>query len=156
MINELTIFFAALLPLSERGTIPLAILKFGMSPYETFLISSLGNILPVLPLLFFFDKATEYFSRKFRLFSRFFNVICNFTRRRHGEHFHYWGDLALFILVATPLPFTGVYTASLAAFVFGIPKKHAFLSIILGVLVFSLIITITTVFGENMFKYLFS
>ena len=156
MINEIITFAVAALPLSElRGAIPLAILKFGFSPTKALFISFLGNILPVLPLLIGFDKVSDYLSHRFHWFNRFFSWLFERTRRKHGDHFHYWGDLALLIFVAIPLPLTGAYSGAVAAFVFGIPKKHAFLSIVLGVLIAGIIVTALTVFGETMFKQLF-
>jgi len=155
MLNEFITFFTAALPLSElRGAIPLAILKYGFSPYKAFIISALGNILPVLPLLVGLEKISEYLSHKFYWFNRFFSWLFERTREKHKDHFHYWGDLALFIFVAIPLPLVGAYSGVVAAFVFGIPLKHAFWSIVLGVLAAGLIVTAITIFGENIFKYL--
>jgi len=156
MINELTTFLIAVLPLSElRGAIPLGILKFGFDSYKAFVISVAGNILPVLPLLFGLEKTSEYLSRRFYWFNKFFNWLFERTRIKHSGRFAYWGDLALFIFVAIPLPLTGAYSGAVAAFVFGIPKVHAFWSIVLGVLAAGLIVTVATIFGENIFKYLF-
>jgi len=152
MLNEFITFFTAALPLSElRGAIPLAILKYGFSPYKAFIISALGNILPVLPLLLGLEKISEYLSHKFYWFNRFFSWLFERTREKHKDHFHYWGDLALFIFVAIPLPLVGAYSGVVAAFVFGIPLKHAFWSIVLGVLAAGLIVTAITIFGENIF-----
>lgn len=156
MLKELTTFFVAALPLSElRGAIPLAILQFEFSPYKAFIISALGNILPILPLLLGLEKISEYLKHKFYWFNRFFNWLFERARVKHSEHFSYWGNLALFVFVAIPLPLTGAYSGVVAAFVFGIPLKHAFWSIALGVLAAGLIVTMATVFGENIFKYLF-
>ncbi len=156
MLNESITFFTAALPLSElRGAIPLAILKFSFSPYKAFVISALGNILPVLPLLFFLGKVSDYLSRKFYWCNRFFSWLFERTRTKHSEHFMCWKDLALFIFVAIPLPLTGAYSGAVAAFIFGISKTHAFWSIVLGVLAAGLMVTAITVFGENIFKYLF-
>jgi len=152
MLNEFITFFTAALPLSElRGAIPLAILKYGFSPYKAFIISALGNILPVLPLLVGLEKISEYLSHKFYWFNRFFSWLFERTREKHKDHFHYWGDLALFIFVAIPLPLVGAYSGVVAAFVFGIPLKRAFWSIVLGVLAAGLIVTAITIFGENIF-----
>ncbi len=157
MLNELITFFTAALPLSElRGAIPLAILKFGFSPPKAFIISALGNILPILPLLVGLEKISEYLSHKFYWFNRFFSWLFERTREKHKNHFHYWGDLALFIFVAIPLPLTGAYSGVVAAFVFGVPLKHAFWSIVLGVSAAGLIVTALTVFGENIFSLIFN
>lgn len=156
MTNEIITFLVAALPLSElRGAIPLAILKFGFSPFKALFISFLGNILPILPLLIGLDKVSEYLSHRFDLLNRFFGWLFERTRSRHKDHFHYWGDIALFIFVAIPLPLTGAYSGAVAAFVFGMSKKHAFWSIVLGVFVAGIVVTAITVFGETIFKKLF-
>ncbi len=156
MLNELITFFIAALPLSElRGAIPLAILKFGFNPYKAFMISALGNILPVLPLLLCLKKLSEYLSRKFYWFNKFFYWLFERTKIKHAEHFACWKNLALFIFVAIPLPLTGAYSGAVAAFVFGFSLRHAFWSIVSGVLAAGLMVTAITVFGENIFKYLF-
>lgn len=155
-MNEIITFILAALPLSElRGSIPLAILKFDFTPTKAFLISFLGNALPILPLLIGLEKISGYLSKKSRWFNTFFSWLFQRTRYKHENHFHYWGDLALFIFVAIPLPLTGAYSGAIAAFVFGIPKKHAFWSITLGVLAAGLIVTFVTLLGGKIFKYLF-
>lgn len=154
MTNEIITFLVAALPLSElRGAIPLAILKFGFNPYKAFFISVLGNLLPVLPLLIGLQKVSEYLSHKFYWLKKFFSWLFERTRARHGNHFHYWGDVALFIFIAIPLPLTGVYSGLVAAFVFGIPKKHAFWSAFFGILAAGLIVTLLTVSGVNLFEF---
>lgn len=156
MLNELITFFSAALPIVElRGAIPLGIVKFGFSPYKAFVISVLGNMLPVLPLLLGLEKISEYLSHRFYGFNKFFNWLFERTRKRHSGHFNHWGDLALMIFVAIPLPLTGAYSGAVAAFVFGIPAKHAFWSITLGVIIAGLIVTAVTIFGAGIFKYLF-
>lgn len=154
-MNELVTFIISALPVSElRGAIPLAILKFEFSPLKAFLISVLGNLLPVLPLLIGLEKTSEYLSRKSYSFNRFFSWIFALTREKHSAHFHYWGDLALFIFVAIPLPLTGAYSGAVAAFVFGLPLKHAFWSIALGVATAGVIVTLATLFGRDLFSLL--
>lgn len=151
MTNEIITFLVAALPLSElRGAVPLAILKFGFSPTKALFISFLGNIFPVLPLLIGLEKTSEYLSHKFYWFNRFVGWLFERTRAKHESHFHYWGDLALFIFVAIPLPLTGVYSGVVAAFVFGFPRRHAFWSIVFGVLTAGLIVTLLTVSGLSL------
>ena len=155
-MNEFITFIISALPLSElRGAIPLAILKFGFSPLKAFLISVFGNILPVLPLLIGLKKTSEYLSHKSYWFNRFFSWLFVNTRERHKDHFHYWGDLALFIFVAIPLPLTGAYSGAMAAFVFGLPIKHSFWSIALGVAAAGVIVTAARLLGGSFCKYLF-
>jgi len=156
MTQELITFLISAVPLSElRGGIPLAILQFGFSPIKALLLGVLGNLLPILPVLFGLEKVSQYLSRRYCWFNRFFNWLFERTRRKHQDHFHYWGDLALLVFVAIPLPLTGAYSGAVAAFVFGLPIKHSFWSISLGVLAAGIIVTFVTLFGGNLFKYLF-
>ena len=55
--------------------------------------------------------------------------------------------MALIILVAIPLPMTGAWTGSLAAWVFQIPPIQAIILIGLGVFIAGIIVTILTLSG---------
>jgi len=61
-----------------------------------------------------------------------------------------WGKLALVIFVAIPLPLTGAWTGSLAAFLFGFKKKEAFWLIVLGVLIAGIIVSFLTILGVKL------
>ena len=54
-------------------------------------------------------------------------------------------EFALVVLVAIPLPLTGAWTASLAAYIFGIPYKKAIPLIFLGLVIAGVIVTLVTV-----------
>lgn len=155
-MNEIITLLVAALPLSElRGAIPLGIFGFGFSPLKAFLLSIIGNTLPILPILVGLEWMSKYLSKKSYRFNRFFIWLFDRTRSKHNKHFHYWGELALFIFVAIPLPLTGAYSGAVAAFVFGIPKRHAFWSIVFGVLLAGIIVTFATLIGGRVLKYLF-
>lgn len=64
-----------------------------------------------------------------------------------------YGYPALIIFVAIPLPLTGAWTASLIAFLFGIPFKKSFASISSGVIIAGLIVTFITKTGIAIGKY---
>jgi uncharacterized membrane protein len=55
--------------------------------------------------------------------------------------------MALIILVAIPLPMTGAWTGSLAAWIFQIPPVKAIILIGLGVFIAGVIVTILTLSG---------
>ncbi|HEO63880.1 MAG TPA: ligand-binding protein SH3, partial [Candidatus Omnitrophica bacterium] len=83
MKNILIILAVAASPVLElRGAIPLAA-KLGFDPYQAFIISVLGNILPIPFLLFAFSPVTERL-RKLPYFVRFFNWIEERTKRKAG------------------------------------------------------------------------
>lgn len=133
MSAELTTVAVAASPFFElRGAIPLAIFAFGMPAIKAYLLGVLGSSLPVLPLLFFWNFLYEKTVHRFYHLNRFFNWLFLRTRVKHANHFALWHDLALFVFVAIPLPLTGAWSGTIAAFVFGIPMKQAALSIVAG------------------------
>jgi len=142
---ELKTFLIAATPILElRGSIPIALGVYHLPVFSTFWLSILGNLVPVVFLLWFLGKAAEFLSHHSYLFNRFFAWLFEKTRKNHTKKFARWKEFALLILVAIPLPFTGAWTGSLCAFVFGIPFKKAFLLITAGVIIAGLIVTLTT------------
>ncbi len=145
MLAELKVFLIAMSPIVElRGAIPMALGAYHLPIWSAFLISVLGNILPIVFILLLLESVSGYLSHHSRLFSRFFAWLFERTRKKHAKTFEYGRDLALMIFVAIPIPFTGAWTGALCAFVFGIPFKRAFPAIAGGVVIAGVIVTLTT------------
>ena len=53
------------------------------------------------------------------------------------------------IFIGIPLPFTGVWTGSLAAYLFGVTRKRAMLAIVFGVLMSATIVTLLTIIANE-------
>lgn len=141
---ELAVVTIAMLPVFElRGAIPVAIGVYGMTPGRAFVLGVAGNMVPVLPLLTLLGPVSDWLSRHSRQFERFFDWLFARTRRRGEERYRRWGALALIPFVAIPLPVTGAWTGCAAAFVFGIPTRYAFPTILLGVGIAGVIVTST-------------
>jgi len=139
---EMATFILSMLPVSElRGSIPLAIGFYNMDPLKAYLISVIGNIIPVVFILKYIDPISEYLMSKFKFFNKFFTYFFERTRRKHNGKFEKWGALALIAFVAIPLPVTGGWSGALAAFVFGIPFKKALPLIAFGVMIAGIIMT---------------
>ncbi len=146
MSVQLIILLTSMLPITElRGTIPVAIAVYNMPAWSAFLLAVLGNLIPVIFIIWILDLLINKFViHKIYIFNRFFKWLFERTQKKHSKKFERWRDLALVVLVAIPLPFTGAWTGALAAFVFGIPIKRAFPLIVLGVLIAGAIVTIIT------------
>lgn len=128
----MTVIIASL-PISElRGAIPLAIFKFGFSIPKAFLLSCLGNFIPVIPTLLLISPVSV-FLRKIRMFDRFFNWWFERTRR-HSEAVEKYEALGLFLFVAIPLPMTGAWSGCIAAYLFNIHFKYALPAVTAGIL----------------------
>ena len=142
----LKVILIAASPIAElRLAIPLAINTFDFPWYYALLLAIIGNLLPVPFILLFLDTATRLLSRV-ALFNRMLNWLFERTRRQ-GRIIERYKRIGLALFVAIPLPVTGAWTGSLAAVLFGLSFKHAFLSIIVGVFTAGVIVTCLSLLG---------
>ena len=128
----LTILLAASPVLELRGAIPIAIFSFGIPPLEAYLLGVVGSSLPVIPLLIFWNYLYEHTIHKIYFLNRFFSWFFEKTQKKHKNHFDTWKALGLLVFVAIPMPFTGAWSGTVAAFVFGIPIRKAIPAIVFG------------------------
>jgi uncharacterized membrane protein len=141
---EIITIIVASLPISElRGAIPLGILEYDFHPIKAYMLSVTGNLIPVVPLLFFLNYLTEYLSKKFRLCEKFFNWWFGRIKKR-SSLIEKYEALGLALFVAIPLPVTGAWTGCAAAYIFKIKFRYAFPAIICGILTAGLVVTFTT------------
>lgn len=136
-------FVVSMLPLSElRGGLPLA-LSQGAAPLEAYLLSILGNTIPVLPLLLglkFLFKLAE----KYRWSKVLFQAIQRKTWKRQ-KLVQKYGISGIVILVAIPLPMTGAWTGSLVSVLLSIPVKYAFPAIFAGICLAGFVVLFTSI-----------
>ena len=141
---EIVTLILGALPISElRGAIPLALGVFHFSIPKAFILSVIGNLIPILPILLLLDSVSAWLSRKSKLFNKFFTWLFARTRKRSAIIEKY-GALGLILFVAIPLPVTGAWTGSVAAFLFGVRIKWAAPCIIAGVLIAGIIVTLVS------------
>ena len=137
---EWTTFIVAMLPIIElRGAIPYAV-GVGMPWPQAYLLAVTGNLVPVVPLLLFLGPVSGWLQRM-PVFGRFFDWVFTRTRRRSGVIERY-GPLGLALFVAIPLPITGAWTGSAAAYLFGFSFKRSFPAITAGVLIAGGVVTL--------------
>ena len=128
------------LPISElRGGIPLGI-SLGLDPWFTLAVTVVVNALMFFPIFFvlclFYDKLLS----RIRLFNFYLEVV----RRRGKPKVDRYGFLGLTLLVAVPLPITGVYTATILSWLLGIEWRKAFPAIGLGTAIAGVIVLLVT------------
>lgn len=122
-------------PIGElRVAIPVALFGYGLSPWQAFFFSILGNMIPVAFLLLLLKPIVNIFSN-IKFIKRILDWVFERTEKKHQEKFLKFKEYALVTLVAIPLPFTGVWTASIAALLFKIPFWKSFLLMFVGVLI---------------------
>lgn len=148
--EEYIVMIVGALPISElRGAIPLG-LYFGMTIFKAFFWAALGNIIFIAPALFLFEPISS-FLRKFRLWSRFFDWLFERTKK-NSDAIQKYEALGLLIFVAIPLPMTGAWSGVVAASLFKIKFRYAFLAISLGVIVAGIIVSLLCTLGMFSWK----
>ncbi len=147
---ELITLFIAALPISEiRGAIPAAV-AMHLSLPKAFFWACLGNLLPIVPLLLWLDAVSSWLSRRFPFWRRFFEWLFSRTEAKAAIIKRY-ETIGLALFVAVPLPLTGAWTGCVAAFLFRIPFRLAFLAIAAGVIGAGLIVSLAVYAGLRIF-----
>jgi len=143
----------SMLPIAElRGGIPYALYN-GIHPVIAYIMCCLANIL-AFPIVYFFMGFFHDIFNKMTWYANLFEKIVIRTRGKVGEKIEKWGFWGLMIFVMVPLPVTGAYTGSFAAWIFGIEKRKGFLAVTCGVLIAGLIVTAIFLSGEGLFSFL--
>ena len=136
----------AALPIAElRLSLPVALVVYNMHPVQAYILSVIGNMVPIVPILLLFGPAHSLLDNVWP-FKPFFAWLLGRVEK-HRAKFEKWGPLALISFVAIPLPVTGAWTGSVAAFVFKVRKREAFVMLLLGVMIAGLIVMAATYSG---------
>ena len=135
-------------PITElRFSIPYFILFEDISWDVAFVFSIIGNI-SIGIIIIYVIGPIMYYLKKYSYFAKPINYILRRTRTRSSV-INNFKLLGLIIFVGIPLPFTGVWTGSLAAYMFSISKKKAVFGIVIGVLISGMIVTALTLLGNE-------
>lgn len=145
--KEAAVVILAALPISElRGAIPLA-LAMDFPPQKAYLLAFIGNLIPVVPLLFLLQPISERL-RHIPFFEKFFDWLFERTRRK-ATLIEKFEALGLILFVAIPLPVTGAWTGCVAATLFKIRFRYAVLAIIAGVAIAGVIVMAVSLVGKE-------
>ncbi len=149
----LKVLAIAALPISElRVAIPTAVVVFNFPWYHAYLISIIGNLLPVPFLLYFLNVIIRTLS-KINILDRILGRLSDNARKR-GKIIEKYERIGLVLFVAIPLPVTGAWTACLAAVLLGLRFRYSLISIFIGILIAGIIVTSITLLGWNIFGLL--
>ncbi|RJQ53213.1 MAG: ligand-binding protein SH3 [Actinobacteria bacterium] len=141
----LVTLLVAMTPVGElRAALPLALTHYKLSLPVAFSVSVVGNMIPVIVLVYLLDPLQRWLSDHSPLFRRLFEWLFARTRRKHSRRFEALGSLALVTFVAIPLPMTGAWSGVLAAFVFGVRPRAAIPLIGAGVIAAGVIVSLAT------------
>ncbi len=144
--SEAKVFLISMIPIFElRGAIPIGIRVYHLPYWKTFIIAVVGNMVPIFFILLFFDFVTKLFF-KVSFLKKILIKIFERTRKK-GASIEKYEELGLMLFVAIPLPITGAWTGSLAAYLFGLAFWKSILFIFLGVLIAGIVVSILTSMG---------
>ena len=136
-------FLISMVPVIElRGAIPFGVAA-GLSVPAAFVLSVIGNLLPIPILVVFTRKVFEWLRTKS---IKLDNLVRKLEAKADKNKevvlkYEFWG---LMILVAIPLPGTGAWTGALVAAMMDMRLKRAMPAIIVGVIVAGIIVTAIT------------
>jgi len=154
-INKaLAVFIVSMMPIVElRGAIPFGV-SLGLDWREVYILSVIGNIIPIPFIILFFRPVIEYME-KTKLFGKLASKLRHRTNNKI-KNLNKYKMLGLFLFVAIPLPGTGAWTGSAIAALLKMRVKHSFWPIFVGVLAAGILMMgISYGFGE-LFSHFFS
>lgn len=142
---EWIVIIVSMLPIFElRGGIPCGFL-LNLAWWKTYLLSVLGNIIPVVPILLLLEPISNWLRSRVKSMDRFFEWLFARTRKRTEGNIRKYGVfLGLMLFVAIPFPLTGAWTGCIAAFIFGIKFRLSLPAVLLGVLIASIVVSMVT------------
>lgn len=140
--REILVFIISVLPILElRGGL-LAATLLEVDPLVAYVISIIGNILPVPFILFFIKRIIVWMRKsKLNLFNKFAKILDEKVEK-NKEKIEKYGYLGLILFVGVPLPGTGAWTGCLLAAVLDMDRKKSFACVVCGVLMASIIMMV--------------
>lgn len=150
--KSLLTLLMAMLPVIElRGSIPFGV-AHGLPEWWVFILSVIGNMLPVPFILLFIRKILHWMKR----FPRLGKIAVKLEARaeKRSGRVQKSEIVGLLILVALPLPGTGAWTGALVAALMDLRLKRAIPTIFAGVLIAGCIVTLVVTLGIDALKFL--
>jgi len=142
-MKELIVLVLAAIPIFEvRASVPLGIAIYKLSPVTTVLLSIVGSVLPVFPVLWILNNLTEHF-RKIPSFDRFISWVFARTKSK-SKMIEDLELVGLTLFIAVPLPGTGVWTGTIAAYLLGLRWLPTFFAGLIGTAIASVLVAAAT------------
>ena len=139
LINIAKVVLLSLIPSFEGRYALLVGIASGLDPLISFAAASAGiTVLAlVLPnILAYIDEVARALGKsRYNILSKASELYLRYVgnvRRRVRRYVDKYGALGLIMFVAVPLPATGVWTGSLGAYILGMSKKRAMISLLIG------------------------
>lgn len=152
---HLAVFFLSMLPITElRVSIPIGIEVYHLAIWKVWLIAVAGDFIPALFLLWVMPQLHDFLIKS-KTFGKVFSKRLEKAEKAFSGKYVKYGALGLVIFIGIPLPFTGSWTGSLAAFIFNIPFKKSWPLILYGVCMAATLVTLITLFASGAIRSIF-
>ena len=140
--KELIVFIISLFPILElRGGLIAASL-LGVEPIRAYIISFIGNLIPVPFILLFISKILDWMEKSK---VKWMKKVATWVRKKADKNkksIEKYGYLGLILFVGIPLPGTGAWTGCLIASLLNLDRRKSFLCTIVGLFIASIIMMI--------------
>lgn len=150
MNGIIEVFLLSLVPTFEGRYAIVYGIGRGYHLWETLLTAALGVLLLSIALpaiLPYIDSIMLWLENTpLKKLARLYLYYVERVRKKARPYVEKWGFLGLTVFVAIPLPGTGIWTGSLAAYLLGIGKKQTVPALVLGGLL-SMAITVLPALG---------
>jgi len=134
-MDFITLFVTVVPWIELRGAIPIAVAKSETELIPLIMIINMFLFFPVYFVLeFFYDK---FFSK-----IKFIRKKLESIRKRGKPYVDKYGLLGLAVFIGIPLPGSGVYSGTILAWLLGIKWKKGFVTVIIGVIIATVIVSI--------------
>ena len=154
MNNLVYAIIASLLPIAElRGGIPIAYFS-GYPIWLSYIVCVIANFF-VGPIVFIFLETLHKQMIKWGLYKKLFDKFVQRVRLKTSTLIEKYGFWGITIFVAIPLPITGAYTGTVAAWLIGLDKKKSILAVLAGVCISGLIVSSVLYFGIEGLGFLY-
>ncbi|MBQ8174574.1 MAG: small multi-drug export protein [Clostridia bacterium] len=140
-----------MLPVVElRGAIPAGAV-LGLPLWSNYLVSVIGNFLPV-PFILLFIRHILSWMKTTKHFAKIALWLEEKAEKNSAKVMKY-ASFGLFVFVAIPLPGTGAWTGALVAALMNMRMKYALPSILLGVLAAGIIMSLASYGVVGIFNF---
>ena len=130
-------------PIGElRAAVPLGIVQYGLSWQAVLPLAVLGNLAPVPFVLLGLHGAGSRVERMDNPLGALLRWRTRRLQERWGGLARRYEFLAVVLLVAVPLPFTGAWTGCLAVWSLRVPLRKGLPAIALGVAIAGIIVVV--------------
>ncbi|HEX2066713.1 MAG TPA: small multi-drug export protein [Candidatus Thermoplasmatota archaeon] len=139
-LEVLIVFVLAPLPIVEmRLSIILGVFRYDLGWPATAVLTAASNLLAI-PIIWALLPDLERLCRRSKRLSRWLDWLFGKARKEAGKGKETVEEIGLFVIVALtglpfPVPGSGLYTALIAAYIFGLRMRKAFPWLAAGVLV---------------------